>query len=848
MPDNITSKSDLDNEIQQEIISPLQNELETLKRELNKKETILKKSDESIKSKLNNYRASLKQNIDFCTKFGNRLLKIIAIIAVFFIGIIFIGFDSIIGWIISDESLPNNSKILYAFSTIVLSIILSVIAVFLYNYYIITKEKAIHNNEVYSIDSEKNSIEEFIDGLKSSAQGTQLFFRDKILTFGTISKVVRFKREWSLKCKNLNTIITFFNLYQLQDAIDDLGKNPIIDLIEESDNVIENHIITSVCNTALFDLKLMNLFVSYYNGNTRDVESYWEDVKENNKLLDKVAEILYFSKFFNIHTTKLRLSVFPNILAKTQMFDQSLIINNSLLYIRVDNFLLNYRDNIFRERIDLKNQLTDELIVNNLDFNYNFESNFIKIFSKELFQSIDIDLYKSLDENSKKAYVDALMAIILNHDINFRKEVCINASKNKEAIFVLMAYHNIREQKGKNNEQFSLSDLFDKEYTPDKMKEKFDTDHFNEITFKRFYSTLSDGTWIESTQMIILSMIDEVEKQLVKNEKNEMIIKIFAKYFTKININTLDRAVDAGLFTIYLILVPHTTGPFLRGVIDKLSVQIQKGYEITKKDDLYRKFNDEKIKDFEAKYGVSLLIDPHTPKYDFKDYSNSTRIGILHNTMEFLTFVDMFNKDAEKIFREEIKNSTSKWTNINFIILRISPSRQSFGLMNDKIENMDGVKFCTNLDIANEIATLASPYLTEQQKTAISTFEDDIYLENIFEYLTLFDLMSENKQKIYKKHYINFLKSTNLMNSIKECLKSYDIESFRQLSNYLSRHSNNLDMQSGLKKSLSSTIAKEYFKQQTSKLNEDILDDFVSEFLDSIKSLFDIWNHKMWNK
>lgn len=842
---NVNDCAKLDDEVNQKIICPLNNELKSLREGLSEKQASLENSDISIQSKISKYRASLKQNIDTCTKFGNKLLQITGIFVLFFIGLIFIGFDSTIGWIIGNESLSTNSKILYLFGTITLSIIISMIAVFLHNNLIIKKEKSINENAAYSIDSEQRNIEELIEGLKSSVQGTQLFFRDKILTFGTINNVVQFKREWSLKCENLKKIISYFNLSELETKIDNVSKNPVIDLMEKPDE-IEDHIITSICNKASFDSTLMNFFVSYYNGNTNTLKGYWKAIQANNVLLSEAAGKLYFSRLFNIDTKKLRLSIFQDILAKTQTFEQSLIMTNILLHIRICDFLSNYRDKLVREKIHLKNELTEEQIVGNIDFSNDFTYNFINIFFKELFQSIDIDLYKSLNKDSKNAYVDALMAIILNQDINFREEVCIKVSENNEAIYVLMAYHTIREQKGKNNEQFSLSELFDKEYTPDKMKEKTNTDHFSEITFKRFYSVLSEGKWIESTQMIILSMIDEVEKQLVKNEKNEMIIKIFTKYFTKININTLDRAVDAGLFTIYLILVPHTTGHFLTKVIDQLTVQ--KNYEITKKSDSTRNFNDEKIKAFESKYDVSLLIDPHTPKYDFKYYSNSTRIGILHSKTEFLTFVDTFNKDVEKVFREEVKNSNSKWANINFIILRISPSRQSFGLMNDKIENMDDVTFCTNLDIANEIATLASPYLTEQQKTAISTFENDINLENIFEYLRLFDLMSENKQKMYKRRYTNFLKSTSLMNSIKECLNTYDIESFRQLSNYLSRHSNNPDIQNELKKSLSFTIAKEYFKQQESRLNEDILDDFVSEFLDSIKSLFDMWNHDMWNK
>jgi hypothetical protein len=231
--------------------------------------------------------------------------------------------------------------------------------------------------------------------------------------------------------------------------------------------------------------------------------------------------------------------------------------------------------------------------------------------------------------------------------------------------------------------------------------------------------------------------------------------------------------------------------------------------------------------------------------YDFKDYSFATRIGIVHNKITFTTFVDRFNKDVEMVFREVIKDDPSEvWENISFIVLRISPSKYSFGLMNDKIENMDSVKFSSNLDIANEIAELASPYLTEQQKAAVATFENDIHLEKIFEHLTFFDLMSPNIQKSYERKYGDFLKSPDLINSIREYLKTCDIESFRQFSTRLFRHP---EKQSELKNSLSSIMAKEYTMRNNRQLNEDIQDEFVSEFLDSIKSLYDMWNHEIWN-
>jgi hypothetical protein len=179
------------------------------------------------------------------------------------------------------------------------------------------------------------------------------------------------------------------------------------------------------------------------------------------------------------------------------------------------------------------------------------------------------------------------------------------------------------------------------------------------------------------------------------------------------------------------------------------------------------------------------------------------------------------------------------WEKITFILLRISLSEYSFGLMNDKI-SIESVKSFGNLDLAEKIATLASPYLTEEQKTVVAAFENDISFTNIFEKMTFFEILSSDTQKDVKK-YSAFLKDKNFNNLIKEHLKAYDIESFRQLSKRLSLHPDTYDK---LKKSLSSLIDEEYKKKKGSPINEYKLNDTVSDFLDSIKSMHDMWTHE----
>ncbi|MEN6552193.1 MAG: hypothetical protein ABFC34_04815 [Methanobacterium sp.] len=851
MANNIADNSkNLDDEVQQKIITPLRNKVDDLDIDLTEKEETLKSLDDIIQLKLGRCQDILKKNTGTVNKYLETFGAVFVVSGLASIGIwVALGVDKSVDWIISNQSFSNTSKVIYLFGFVVLFVIVSAISVILFYHFVIRKqyENSLSEFETNSIDPEKKGIKKVFEDFKVSAKGAEGFFRSKISLVENVNAEIKSEREWYLECEKMLMIIAFFGLKkELKNTIIDLKKNP-------PDSSNNKPIIDYVCEKASFNSTLMNLLVSYYDGENNKVESYWSEVKKDKKLFDKIANIIWDLNIFNLYNdieivdkNVLSVDELKPILSKSQQFEKSLIMNNVLLYTRIYKHLLDYREKLAiekaNENINLKKQLTKNEIIENIVFSNDFVSNFIDIFSKELRKSLDID--------SKDAYVGALMAIILSQDINFRETVCKNVSKNDEAIYVLMAYHDLREQKGKKNEHFSLYDIFNKDYTPCKMRDEINTDHFSKIKFKHFSTALSEGTWIESTQVMLLSMIDNVKKQLIKSEKNEIVIKIFTKYFTKININTLDRAVDAGLFTIYLILVPPTGGSFLRGVIDKLS--IQKNKHITKKqnekDNGIRSFNYNETRKSEERYDISLFFDsdkpePQVPMYDFDNYSNATRIGIVHNQISFTTFVDRFNKDVEKVLRREIKeNPSQKWEKITFILLRISPSKYSFGLMNDKT-NIEGVKSFGNLDLVEKIATLASPYLTEMEKTAVATFENDIKLEKILEELALFDFMPLNTKSIYEKRYGELLESPVLMGSIKECLKTYNIESFRELSNSLFYRPK---IQNELKKSLAIIIAKENIRLENPPLDEEIQEEFVSEFLTSIKSLHDMWNHEIF--
>ena len=500
--------------------------------------------EESIQLKLGRCQESLKENIGTCTKYGKFLGTILAISALSSFGIwVSLGIDKSIDWIIGNSSFSNTTKFLYILRFVACFVFVSVLSVFCFYHFVIRKqyEKSLCDIKTNSIDSEKDGIEKFFEEFKVSAKGTEAFFRNKISLFGDMNNEVNFKREWYLKCEKMKMVITFFGLDYLEETILDLGKNPPDNSINPYDETTKKNIIDYVCDEAPYDLTLMNLLVSYYDGKSNDVESRWKIVKNDEKLLDQIASIVWKLNIFNLYEDIaevdeyiLNVGDLKLILSKTQLFEKYLITNNVLLYIRIYNFLLNYHEilskeseRFSKEKINLKKQLTKKEIIDNIDFYQDFESNFIKIFSKELRESLDID--------SKDAYVDALMAIIMSPDINFRDKICKKVSKNDEAIYVLTAYYDLREKKGASNEQFLLFDIIDDEKTAT-IKEKIKDNRKYEILFEHVRSALSNGEWCESSQTIIQSKVEEILDKLDKNERNEKLVKIFAKYFTKIKL------------------------------------------------------------------------------------------------------------------------------------------------------------------------------------------------------------------------------------------------------------------------------------------------------------------------
>lgn len=857
----------LENEFEQQVILLLEDHEKKFVTNWSERETELDNVGQSTQLKINRYLNKYlnlgKKNIGVFTGFfgdsvkwfSQQLLIVVGGISlVFFTAITVMGYD----WGLADES-PLYYKISLMIVVYLLQIGLIYIALLKPKSKLNTKiEQFFDENNVQkndadikklnddkcSIDSDIRSINNLFEEFKHSLQETRKVVRSMSSTCEKIDDMAKFREKWYLECYKVKMATDYFGLNELKNIIVDLAKKSIVECKGSDDFIIRTTIITNICEKYPINAALMNLFVSYYYEDSKKTEGLWKRIQiDNNQLHYLTKKLLDLKELDFAKKADLNTETLQKILLKTQTFELSLIKNNVSLYLRLCSFLRNHFEKLYKECIPLKKQLNYDGIIDNIDFEKPFNENYVSVFEEELEKSLDDgEMRRALgidvDEDTKKAYVVALMAIVLNPDINFREKVCIRASENRKSIHVLMAYHNLREQKTGNNEHFSLSDIFfdEKAEKPSDIKKKIENDRCAKETCVYMERSLSNGEWHESSKVIIQKMLEDLSDKIKNKEKFDAFKKAFSNIFKKVSINTLDRAVDAGLFSVYFILTNSGKGEFIEKVVRNLSIR---NYEnnVGERDI-------EGIKNFEDINQISLFYTledgSRIPKYDFDKYSASTRIGILHKDVDFSTFVKDITSDIETLLRKETKDLTDKdkWDNIGFIAVRISPSEYSFGILDKEIEKTCQLELI-NLDIAEKIAFLASGYLKDEQKLAVSALDNTINILDIVDQLNVFEYLSTDVQEDLSPKERKFLESQKLKDSIKEWLKINEINSLKHLSRILNNSSDK--DKADLKNSLYFVFAVKNLNTNKPLLRTNNQKICVNEFLDLLESLDDVW-------
>jgi hypothetical protein len=616
---------------------------------------------------------------------------------------------------------------------------------------LLIKEKKI--GEFSSIDSRKEKQYGIIKTIKTEIDKTIEVIASTYPWYEKIREMDAFEKKWDLECSKLTNISKYFNL-NIDDDISLLKNDTDYSLMRDDTSVLENEIIDKICDKTQYDREIMEFLIKhYYNENT---DLLWQKLKNSERYMLSTSSILYSSGQIKFDEDLTDEDIFCLILQKLPTFSFSSISSNIESYQRVYLYIENYMKKLETEgKIKFERQLTKKEVTDNISYDKVFELNFLSLFSKQL------DLSTLFFEN--EPYKDALMAIVFNHDINFRSTVCQKAAKLDQTIYILMEYHELIQKKNKGNQFFVLNDLFECGFDFEEIEKEILNNPMKKRQHQFFKNELMRGEWYDTGQMLLKSMLEDITSKLQVEKKYETYIGVVKKSFENVNINTLDKAIDANLFTTYLILSSSYKGPLLTEIIDPLSCRINQ----------YNSPDSPNVKDFESKYKISLFTQEGIKKYDFEKYSDSTRFGILHRDISFVDFVNGIKEDVNKIFNE--KKSDKKWENVGFSVIRITPSKYSFGAMDDISDAQ--VK---DMSISKFIARMAMGYTNDLEKTALTVLDKNVNLFKVIEQYSIFELVTLKMSDVGS--YGKFLKQDKLKKAILvRLLDLYGIESFKDL-------------------------------------------------------------------
>jgi len=570
-------------------------------------------------------------------------------------------------------------------------------------------------------------------------------------------EMFRDKAKWDITTEEIEKSLRYFNV-DTEGAFKQIPLLPdVVVNLADNETLRERKILQTIAHQIKFEnvvvgFEVLNLLFQYYKGRQTRLE--WDNIKNQDHQLELVAKILYNSKHVDLDRKRVTQSAFFEILKKTPEFDLNKIFSSCLLYQRICEYLDNYHKELSKNQIDLKNVYSAKDIVHRIDFLEDFKFNFINIFSSELRENLNIE--------QSEAYVKAILAILLNADLSFKEIVCHNASDD-EAVLILMVYLGLLKRKRENREEFKISDLL----IECEMLAEIRSQLNNEIEVnERFYTykaALSNGRWFTDEIFLIRETlqneIGKMDKYLEDGRKYKIVQKMIKKHLEDVSINTVDKAIDANLFSAYVILT-HSAGGKVVDMVEELS--------ITDKDA-------SQIKEVEKKYGIQLW-ENGKPKYHFEQYAKGTKIGIIDRSTSFLQFQEDFFNDLMKILEYKRKKLTkSEIMKLGVAVLRINPSRYSFGMLPD----MEGVQ-TKDLQVARKILRLANEYnyLDLSEKATLAIFDGRVDLLEIVNAQNVYDFLENDEADL--SNYAVFLKSEQLKNSLIEKLNDLGIQNFKE--------------------------------------------------------------------
>lgn len=555
--------------------------------------------------------------------------------------------------------------------------------------------------------------------------------------------------DLGLKYKNrvekYEAALKYYNLFSEGDTFFSRSKNkvPLKDrmVTEESswDSRIIKAVLKELSNRGIkVTSNTIQLINNEYHG--LSTKGLFREIMESEGDMRSLALVLLNSnklpkspKIYNYDETDL-LRVLKEV-SQADEFEISAINDLFMVSLRQIDYLKPYQEylaeNLSNEGINPDIDLTIEYILENRDTNkLTFETQLIDLAYKTGMK-IFRDNFDSSDELID-GFARASVTLKFHDAGSLRPIACRLSADDYPAAIIKAYYQKGQEKQGEVN--VKLSDL-----TKDlDLINQIIEDSPNDQEFQSMKSLLREGLWFDSyaamRQEILLKEFAELKDINKIANKYPVLKEALNRIFRKVQFSTLEMAIDAQIFGVYIIMSTSRRGKFLNKLVDKLSKRnLIEGDPKRFWNMWYFRSDEEKQAIFDE-YGIY-------PKYDFVSFSDNTRIGFLEKGSNFLEFKQEFDEDVKTM----LSKHKGKQYEIGYVIQRIPPSQYSFGFADwseDELGKLGNVRL-KEFNVANYITQLAESYVDSSEKAGILRFETDfdIDLLTILDEFRIYDIV-----------------------------------------------------------------------------------------------------------
>lgn len=617
--------------------------------------------------------------------------------------------------------------------------------------------------------------------------------------------------------KSFKLCLEFYKIIEDNKFFEEIGKYVSLDIYIKNDKNMWEEItagkICSVCSQInmqetgqkfIFSENLLLLLYYEYNG--EPTTSTFNKISHSEQEIQLLATVLIHSekltksndyeyKSKNIAAYNYKDEDIAAIIKQIKPFSLSSIndvLSDSFLTLK---YLKSYVEFLTDNDIKISYEPTIEYIINKSK-DISFEKRVVN-----LAYNLGLDNFKKINDLSEDfidGFARASVTLKFHDDLSLRDEVCKCSSKDYSTAILWSYFEKIKENDGQKI--VLISELINDKEKVTFFLNKLEDPDLKDLKF--FQTQLKDGQWYDSSFSLLRKFFDESRKEIGKELSNfkeklsnledyEILKDSIQSNFLEVSIGTIEKLIDAQYFGAYVIMFnsgksqnsdKSNEGKIdeakkneekLRKIIDNLSKR-----DLDQSGDNKWKFREEEKIIKELKHTCGLR-----PKYDFINFSHSTRIGILDKDQSFQDFKNEFLDDVRTIL-----SSKDEKFNVGVVVLKIMPSNYSFGTL-DNDGTPDNIQI-KELNAVKYIARLAGTKLPLEDQVSAMRFEKNIDLLEIVNKQSFYEIVRNRNDDIINKKEIKILDEPELTKDILyELNEKKSIENFRSLA---------LDLKEGL--------------------------------------------------